>query len=180
MAEIIATIRGDEASARRDPVLAALWGEVSPGRDAIFVAHVPEGWRRALRERLRASPDTDLGAIAGVRALGLGAAARSGLDVEVIMRMRDAGEADRAAGALTRVLEDTLDAGGFAVELTRPILSRLEVEDRGSEVRARLDLDDDRLDLALEIVLTLLDPPPPRDRAEEVPLPEPDEIIRRE
>jgi hypothetical protein len=178
--EIIAAIRGDEASARRDPVLAALWDEVSAGRDAILVAHVPEGWRRALRERLRASPDTDLGAVAGVRALGVGAAVRSGLTTEVVMRMRDAGEAERAGGALSRVLEDTLEAGGIAVTVARPILSRLSVENRGSEVCATLDLDEERLELALDIVVALLDPPPPRDRAEEAPPPEPDEIIRRE
>ncbi len=178
--EIIAAIRGDTASARRDPVLAALWDEVSPGRDAILVAHVPEGWRRAIRERLRASTDTELEAIGGARALGLGATVRSGLEMEAVMRMRDSRQAEQASEALSRALEDALEAGGIAAAVARPILSRLSVEAQSSEVRASLDLDEERLELALDVLVAILDPPPPRDRPEEVPIPPADEIIRRE
>jgi hypothetical protein len=178
---IVAAVRGDVRSAARDPVLSSLYQSVGMGRDVAFVAHVPEGWRRALRERLRASPDTDLGAVAGVRAVGLGANIARVLSLDVRMRMRDEGEAERAGAALSRVLEDALEAGGFAAALTAPILRQLSVRPSGVEVRASMDLSPDQLDRALDIIIAMLEPAPTPDRAEQ-PLvhPEPDEIIRRE
>jgi len=176
---IIRAIRDRSASAAVDPVLAELWTEVATRRDLVFVAHVPEGWRRALRERLRASPDTDMGAIAGVRALGIGANVSEGLSIDARMRMRDEGEADRAGGALTRTLQETLEAGGLTAAVTAPILRRLSVDAEGAEVHASLDLSPERLDLALDIIEAILDPAERRDAPEPVADPEPDEIIRR-
>ncbi len=51
---LLAAFRGDGRSAGDDPVLTELWSSIrSPTADAIFVAHVPEGWRGALSEALR-------------------------------------------------------------------------------------------------------------------------------
>ena len=104
----------------------------------------------------------------------------SGLSIELVMKRRDEGEAGRATGALERVLEDALRATGFASAITAPILRRLSLEARGPEVRASLELTNERLEAALDIIIAIWDTPPARDEPERAPAPEPDEIIRRQ
>jgi len=177
---IVRAVRGDEPSAARDPVLARLWTMVARGRDIVFVAHIPGGWRRALQERLRASTDASLDSIAGARAFGLGAALGGGLGAEAVLSMRDEPNAAQAARALEGLIEGALDGGGLATAVTRPLVRQLAVEARGHDVHLTLNLSAERLDRTLSLLLAIWDTPT-RDRGAPQRLePTPDAIIERD
>jgi hypothetical protein len=177
---ILRTVRGEGRAAATDPVLSSLHDDIGRAKDAVLVAHLPSGWRAAIRSALRDAVDRDFEVLAGVRAIGVGASVRDGLDLEIALAFRDEADARDAHDVLRAALREATDDPRIALTPASIVLDRIDLDVRESRVRGSLALDDRRLSRVLDVVIEALDEPerpeaPPRPRA---PEPEPDEIIR--
>ncbi len=140
----------------QDPALARLYALALARHDVVVAAHVPDAWRGAIAHALDEVPGVE--ALAGAEAIAIGASLAGGgigLTVSVACsRPSDAGRlADAARGGIDHALSDPLvrlSAAGVA-------LRRIQLEPRGADVLATLDLDRDAFESLITLIREQLD-----------------------
>jgi len=196
--QVLRVARGERPGADGDETLRLLWQRVAPGSQMVAVAHVPEGWREAIRRWVRDSLDRELSPLSGLRAAGAGARLGRGLGLGIALEMDRESQAGALVDALRAQVEEALDRPVVALSAAGPALRRLQMEPQERTVVLTLELSSSQLEGAMDLIEELFregdraDPVPrgrpvPRDgrgpRDGDAPRaapadPAPDEIIR--
>jgi hypothetical protein len=138
VAELLRIRQGASPAMPRDEGLARLWGRAGSRRHLRAVARLPRNWQR-LVERVASLGALD--ALAGARALGIGATLGEGIALTVAIELADHDAADEARRALDGraravIADPELGASAIAVALRR-----LALEARGRDLVAHVELD---------------------------------------
>ncbi len=150
VARVIRVARGDGAPAGGDPTLRRLWARVSRDRDIVAVANLPARWIPALR-RMSRGLEGDLGALASLRALGLGARVRGGLSAGLAAETADATGARQLAALVRAQVDGLLAEPLVGLSAFGRALRRIEVDAQEHEVIVTLSLSNAQLDDVLEL-----------------------------
>jgi hypothetical protein len=150
VARVVRVARGDEPPARSDATLSRLWARVSHDRDIVAVAHLPERWIPALR-RMSRSLHGELGALAAVRAIGVGVRVRDGLSIGVAAETARASDADRLVELVHEQVDAILEEPLAQISVVGRALRRIEVESQAREVVLTVSLSNAQLDALLSL-----------------------------
>jgi hypothetical protein len=150
VAQAIRVARGDERSARGDPVLVRLWERVSSDRDIVAVGRLPRRWLPALR-RVAGELEGDFDALSTIRALGVGVRVRGGLSIGAAAETASASDAQRLERALTGLVDSFLEDRMIRLSAFGGALRRLNVEAQRSEVVLSLSLTSSQVDDLFEL-----------------------------
>lgn len=139
-----------------DPALARLYATALARHDIAIALHVPDAWRGAIANALAHAPGVE--ALTGANAISLGASlANGGLGLTLSVACSRESDARRLTealrGAIDRALSDPLlrlSAAGVA-------LRRIQLEPRGADLLATLDLDRNALEALVSLIREQLD-----------------------
>ncbi|MCB9614906.1 MAG: hypothetical protein H6721_10715 [Sandaracinus sp.] len=149
----------------------AVWaGETPP--EVVAVAVLPDGWRRAIRERVQA-PGVFGEALDALRAIAASARVSRGLALSVRVRFEDASVVEPLVEQARLQRDALLDDPLLGLTAAGPALRRVAVEGQGSEVVLAVDLDESLAERLVELAQRMLQRPE-RRRRPRTQLPSPD------
>lgn len=135
----------------QDATLSRLYALAVARHDIALAAIVPDAWRGAIGHALEGAPG--LAPLTGSDAVALGATlAHGGVGLTVVIACARESEARRLAEAARTAIDTALDDPLVRLSAAGMALRRIDLEPRGADLVATLDLDQD----ALEDVVALI------------------------
>lgn len=168
VAAVIRTLRGDEPSAARDPVLADLWARIATGeREITLVARVPDAWHRVLVARLAGQPA--LAPLTRVVALALSARVATGVTLALMLRTGSEADARLVVGAATEARDQLLSVPLARFTPAGRALAQLSMEVSAADVVLGVDLGAEQARALVGVIRDALSPPARRPGATPIP-----------
>lgn len=175
VASTIRVARGQARSAVSDADLRAVFDRLRTG-DLKVVGRLPDAWLPAMM-RMAQGLDPSVGALLGVRTIGLGADLQAGVELQLVLR-----SSEEDSGAIEEMV--TAQAAELLTDLrvrlsvVGTVVRALEVERQGPDVVLRARASDDQLDALRELWIELSEEEPEPPEAPESaepsgPAPEP-------
>lgn len=153
-----------------DPALARLYDIALARHDVVIAAEVPDAWRGAIAHALEDLPGVE--ALSGARAVALGASlAGGGIGLTLSVACSRESDARRLLEAIETARDAALNDPLLRLSAAGAALRRIQLEPRGADLLATLDLSRDafeslvtlireQLDAAREARAATLAPPP--------------------
>jgi hypothetical protein len=134
-----------------DAALRRLYALALARRDVVIAAHVPDAWRGAIAHALADVPGVE--SLAGAQAIAIGASlAGGGIGLTVSVACSRESEAGRLADTVRAAIADALSSPLLRISAAGVALRRIQLEPRGADVLATLDLDRDSLEAVVALV----------------------------
>lgn len=140
----------------RDPALARLYAIALARHDIVAAAQVPDAWRGAIAHALEEVPGME--ALTGAEAIAVGASlAGGGIGLTVSIACSRESDARRLAEAVRAGIDHALSDPLLRLSAAGVALRRIQLEPRGTDLLATLDLDRDALEALVSLIREQLD-----------------------
>lgn len=149
VAELLRIRQGASPPMPRDEGLARLWRRTASRRHLRAVARLPRNWRRLIE---RVASFGELDAMAGARALGIGATLGEGIALTVAVELDTADTAHDAQRALEARIASTLRDPEVGLSALAVSLRRVTLEANDRDLVARIELDRAELETTVALI----------------------------
>ncbi len=139
-----------------DAALTRLYGIALARHDVVVAAQIPDAWRGAIAHALEGVPGVE--ALTGADAVAIGASlARGGIGLTVSVACSRESDARRMAAAAGAAIDNALSDPLLRISAAGVALRRIQIEPRGADVLATLDLDRDAFESLVTLIREQLD-----------------------